>query len=122
SSDSPGRRSLCPVRSSVLSSAPPTAPPRTPATLSSTARCVPDGSAAVVSATWPVLAPAHRDNNVAQGLQHIMAFFRKYRPSPQPAAFHARGGSPAGLDVFHFGELRVTRRSSGSARAVHLPA
>jgi hypothetical protein len=50
-SDSINRRSLCPVRNSVPSYAPPTASPSTREALSSTAHCAPDGSAAGTTST-----------------------------------------------------------------------
>src|SRR3954449_1563894 len=92
SSDSADRRSLCPARSSVLFCAPPTAPPSTHAALSSTARFAPDGSAAVVPATWPVLAPARRDDKRrAVSPTHNGTLQGSCPPPPPPAVFHERG-------------------------------
>src|SRR3954467_14776072 len=59
-SDSVSRRSLCPVRNSVPSYVPPTAPPSTHEALSATARCAPGGSVAGLPGTVPVPAPARR--------------------------------------------------------------
>src|SRR6266403_3103838 len=93
-SDSVNTRSLCPVRNSALSYAPPTAPPSTHAALSLTARYDPDGSAAVVPATLPVLAPARRDDKRrAASPTHNGILQENYLPLPQVAASKSSGSS-----------------------------
>ena len=124
SSDAVNTRSLCPVRNSAPSYAPPTAPPSTHAAPPSPARYAPDGSRSRSSGDRLRSRASHHGRTPRPASPaHNGIRPESSPPLPQTAVFRARGSSPAGSprrrQLRHVARQRVAhlnRRGSSAAR------